>query len=256
MFRVLAGVVLLMAMVPGAVADARGAEGASVTLTRPLQFADGDVEGALDPQDVSALMSRPIWMGGNDTEGVELTSPDDGSKRVARTCEDYGALTDKGWFASTTYDTTMESFFVGTCGLLETLSGACPARRSHVSDPVVSVGDLSLLPPTVLPALTREHEEKLRHLARSGVTVADLVEPRADPAQTGTFRAEYRYEGMTQVLEETARGDFDCDGLQDVLVFAASYVEGGSYRGYDRLVLTRCAADAPFTLLADGCAGK
>jgi hypothetical protein len=61
---------------------------------------------------------------------------------------------------------------------------------------------------------------------------------------------------MEQTLEETARGDFDCDGLEDVLVFAASYAEGGSYRGYDRLLLTRCAADAPFTPLADGCAGK
>lgn len=255
MFLVLFGFVSLVTVVPYALADAGGAEGLSVTLTKPLEFADGAVEGALDARALSALMSRPVPMGGNDAKGVELTSPDDGSKRTVRTCKDYLGLKNRGWFAFTTYDTTMEGFFIGMCGLLEVISGACSARRSYVSNPAVSVSDLSLLPPTVLPAMTREQEEKLRQLGKSGVTVAELIDPHAETTHTSAFRAEYQYAGMKQILEETARGDFNCDGLEDVLVFAASYATGGSYRSYEHLVLTRCSAAATFSLLTDGCAG-
>ena len=256
MVLIFVGFFLLMASVPYAVANADGADGSSVTLTKPLQFADGAIEGALSARDAADLMSRPVWMGGNDTEGVELTSPEDGSKRTVRACGDYRGLKASSWFASTTYDTTMEGFFIGMCGVLEIIAGACPAKRSYVSNPVVSVGDLSLLPPTVLPAMTPEHQERLRQLGKSGVTVAELVDPHAESTHTGAFRAEYRYEGMEQILQETARGDFNCDGLEDLLVFAASYATGGSYRSYDTLVLTRCSKAAKFTLPADGCAWR
>jgi len=132
MLLILVGFILLIAIAPCALADAGGADGSSVTLTKPLQFADGAVEGALNARDVAALMFRPIWMGGNDTKGVELTSPEDGSKRTVRTCGDYLGLKERDWFASTTYDTTMEGFFIGMCGLLEIIAGACPAKRSLI----------------------------------------------------------------------------------------------------------------------------
>ena len=259
MFPSILGVILLLSAAAGALA----ADDALVRLSWPLQFEDGAVEAPLSAQDVAALMRRPL-------SRVELTSPESESReeswarllldgeeeaeevtprevstREVHTCQEYLELRDQGWLASSNFDRRLESSFIETCGLLGAVSRACPVRTSYVDDPRVGVSDLALLPPTALPGLFHEEAERLKRLDAEGHTVADLIDRDAEFVLK-PLSASYEYGGWMQTLVEEARGDFNCDGIEDLWVHSYVRAVGGTYRASFNLILTRRAPDAMF----------
>ena len=230
---------------------AAAGDGFAVSLLKPLPFADGVVTGSVATADIPNLMRRPVSAGSNpDLEGVQLTSRD-GVTRTVRTCEDYLELVLSGWFADTTFDMTVESPFNFTCVTLAFLAEATAPQTSFIDDPEVGVGNIELLPATVLPVVSEAERLRLGKLAAEGKTVADLIDPGAPSTMVEPREARYQYQGGEQILSELARADFDGDGVADILVFVSDSSLYGSYRAAYHLVLTRTASDAPFSLLPD-----
>jgi hypothetical protein len=223
----------------------------TVELVQPFAFADGDIVGGLNPGDVEALMDRPVHMGGNRADGVGLTrcqeDANDCETTIVTTCREYRAMRSREWFARSTYDMSMESFFIRTCGTLARIAEARPALHNFVDSPRVGVNDLHLLPPTLLPsgpfgpafaALEEAH--------RRGRTAADLVAEDGTINRMRTGFVDLDHKNRRLILSEIARADFDGDGYQDILVSTAEYVVGGTYRSYSTRLLTRRSADGMF----------
>jgi len=230
---------------------AAAGDGFAVSLLKPLPFADGVVAGSVATADIPDLMRRPVSAGPNsDLEGVQLTSRDGGTRTV-RTCEDYLELVRSGWFADTSLDMTIESPFNFTCVTLAFLAEATAPRISFIDNPEVGVGDIELLPATVLPLVADAERLHLKELAAKGTTVADLIDSGAPSTMVAPHEARYRYQDMEQILSELARADFDGDGVADILVFVSDSSLHDSYRAAYHLVLTRKASDAAFSLLPD-----
>jgi hypothetical protein len=230
---------------------AAAGDGFAITLLQPLPFADGVVTGSVAAADIPELMQRPVSAGTNpDVDGVQMTSHA-GDTRTVRTCADYLELVRSGWFADTTFDMTVESSFNFTCVTLAFLAVAAAPTRSFIDTPEVGVGDIDLLPATVLPVVAAAERLQLHELAAKGKTVADLIDPGAASTIVEPHEVRYRYQGMEQDLSELARADFDGDGIADILLFVSDTSLYGSYRAAYHLVLTRKAAEGPFSVLPE-----
>jgi hypothetical protein len=69
---------------------------------------------------------------------------------------------------------------------------------------------------------------------------ADLVEPQSIRI-TGY--------GFATVVDLLAWGDFDHDGIEDVLLFLSRYATGGTFRFYHHVALTRLDEEAKLTMV-------
>ena len=68
----------------------------------------------------------------------------------------------------------------------------------------------------------------------------------------GPFQASYHHhEGGTQELALVAKGDFNGDGIEDMLITSRDSVEGGSYRAIRLFLLTRISASSAITVLRE-----
>jgi hypothetical protein len=90
-----------------------------------------------------------------------------------------------------------------------------------------------------------------------GLTIGDLVR-----SGSVTILAEQprrivlSANGLQGELSEIARGDFDGDGIEDMLAFLAVHAQNGTFRSYDVLVLTRKAENRPLDVSRTLASGK
>lgn len=66
-----------------------------------------------------------------------------------------------------------------------------------------------------------------------------LFSPLTTFSSCGTYCGVYAEPGQTQSVQLLARGDFDDDGIEDVLLQSSDAAIGGSYQALRMLVLTR-----------------
>lgn len=209
-----------------------GQAGEAVCLSTPMEFADKSVTGCLDAKDADALMDLTIRLGENrNVNGVSLSSPTNAAqRRVVTTCREYNTAIREGWFAMSTVDMTMESFFKQECGLLNAIAHARRARSSFVSSPLIGLTNLNLVSAETIGALVPGARGSLKSLVDSGAVTVEAH---------GVRRLRFSTKDQFAVLTEIARGDFDGDGIEDVFAVLAVHAKGGTMRDYQPLVLSR-----------------
>lgn len=65
----------------------------------------------------------------------------------------------------------------------------------------------------------------------------------------GAYHAVYKAEGGIQELELVARGDFNRDGFEDLMLTSRDYVTEGNYSAIRLFILTRTILDGPIQLV-------
>ena len=212
----------------------------SFELVESIKFADGTEVKSIAKADIEALRDRPIHMGGNDADGVTLTNEKD-EKIHVRTCREYDAALERGYFPSTTFDISMASWFNIPCGTLNLLQTAAIPQQSFISNPKAGITDLELLPVTFFPELF-DFDQNVEN-----VTYQDQVETEMlKVSDMGENWLRCENEGLKQYLKEVARADFNSDGIEDILLSEYVSATRGSYRDYKISILTRKSADGKF----------
>ena len=202
-------------------------------LVKSIKFADGTEVKSITKADIEALRDLPIDMGGNDTDGVTLTN-DKGEKVHVRTCREYDAALEDGYYPSSTYDISMASWFKYPCGLLNLLETAAIPQRSFLPTLKEGAVNLELLPFSLFPELL-DFEDNIEN-----VTYRDRVKQgllKVTDIGQNWFSCED--DGLRQHLTEVARADFNDDGIEDILLSEAVHATQGTYRAYDLIILTR-----------------
>ena len=222
-------------------------------LVKSIKFADGTEVKSITKADIETLRDLPIDMGGNKTDGVTLTKSyrakrngnNRGNKIHVRTCREYDAALEDGYYPSSTYDISMASWFKYPCGLLNLLETAAIPQRSFLPTSKEGIFDLKLIPLSLFPVVT-DFEQTYGYNIEN-VTYQDQVEKgllKVTDMEQNKLICET--DGLRQHLTEVARADFNGDGIEDILFSEAVYATQGTYRTYDLIILTRKSMDGKF----------
>jgi hypothetical protein len=213
-------------------------------LVESIKFADGTEVKSITKADIETLRNLPIDMGGNKTDGVTLTKSRN-DKIHARTCREYDAALERGYFPSSTYDISMASWFKYPCGLLNLLETAAIPQRSFIPTLKEGIVNLELLPLSLFPVVT-DFEQAYGYNIEN-LTYQDQVEKgllKVTDKGQNWFSCED--DGLRQHLTEVARADFNNDGIEDLLLSEAVHATQGTYRTYNLIILTRNSTDDKF----------
>ncbi|MCP9877830.1 HNH endonuclease [Cyanobium sp. A2C-AMD] len=217
-------------------------------LLESMSFADKEEIRSIARSDIASLRDRPLRLGQNDhIDGVTLTH-NDGQQRYVRTCREYESALEEGYFAYSTFDMKMATWFEHQCGLLRSLKTAAEPTASYLSDPSVGITELALLPFSMFPRfeVTETHfdpEATYQDKVDDGSLVVRKV-------KHNLLRIEQE-QGMGQQLIEVARADFNGDGIEDILLFEYCYATHGTMGFGGIRIITRLSANALFQALSD-----
>ena len=216
-------------------------------LIEGMQFADGTEVKFIAEADIEDLRDLPIYMGGNDTNGVTLTN-DKGDKIHVRTCKEYDAALERGYFPYSNYDISMASWFKYPCGLLNLLDAATIPRQSFLPTSKEELFNLELFPLSLFPVVT-DFEQTYGHNIEN-VTYQDQEEKGLlEVIDIGHNWFSCEDDGLKQHLTEVARADFNGDGIEDILFFESVHATQGTYRTYRITILTRKSMKGKFEVV-------
>lgn len=213
------------------------------TLLEGMKFADSTEVSAIARADIEVLRDRPIRMGQNvGIDGVTLTN-DTGEQVQVRTCRQYNEAVKAGFFAYTTFDMKMATFFEHQCGLLTALEGATTSQVSFIANPRVGIVDLGLMPFSLFPHIDPDAPEVDPSATyQSNVTDGTIVIKKLSQNLIQVAEPE----GMGHQLVEVARADFNGDGIEDILLFEYCWATHGTLGFGGVRLLTRTSSDGLF----------
>ena len=151
-------------------------------LVQPLKFEGLTVSNLDEVRDINNLFHEKISMGGQDGfVFLRLDLDDDESYVLTETTAQYLARRKRGAGPYTTYDLSMDSWFVSTAPTLVFLRASMPSKFSLLSDDLM---DLSV---SILPWVGSEERTSLEADVEKGMSLRDyskqdkITKVRKDP---------------------------------------------------------------------------
>jgi len=159
-----------------------------------------------------------------------------GVNHPIRTCDAYQRALKAGWSAENNAQIATEGFFIKGCALPQLILAAKPSRVSYVGTLTLGASALDVLPPSV-EALNYD-EDGMKAAETKGQSLrqfdSTLKVEKAEGLRLVVANEDARYD-----LEIVGYGDFNNDGIEDLLLFQASYATQGTMHVYAPLILTR-----------------
>ena len=222
-------------------------------LVKSIKFADGTEVKSITKADIETLRDLPIDMGGNKTDGVTLTKSyrakrngnNRGNKIHVRTCREYDAALEDGYYPSSTYDIAMASWFKRPCKTLNLLQRATIPKQSFIPTVKEGLFDLTLFPLTLFPVMS-DYEQTYGYNIENETYQDRLDKGLMKVTESSESKLHCEDDGQRQQLTEVTRADFNGDGIEDILLFEAIYAIGGSFRAYHLIILTRKSMDGKY----------
>ena len=202
-----------------------------IALVDELRFADYIVTGPIGKAALKSLAEMRIDGGGQWPKGMQFS----GDKNPVSNCREFWEAEEAITKAlKKPAEIAMSSYLTHVCGSLKKIMTVSPARTSYIKD--TTIADSNLLSPALLLGSWNETKEKerienndRRSLAAYGVVIKK-ISPNKIAFTDG---------GEDLYYSEIARGDFNEDGIEDILVFYSDHAVGGTYREFGIKVLTR-----------------
>lgn len=174
-----------------------------------------------------------------------------GEQTVAPTsCEQWADLRMQGYEPATTLEETGDGAALIRCGTLHLLRKAQPATRSFVRELAFDGTLLPLLPAEFATAMSRTEVQAVAAASAAGKSLL-AMNPRARAKWIDDLQCLEIDEGQGDsiLLHKEAWGDFDGDGVDDLVVGVRNLTSGSASQSR-LLVLTRLAPDAPMHVIS------
>jgi hypothetical protein len=133
---------------------------------------------------------------------------------------------------------------------LRAIGEAAPSPASHLAEFRLDEGSVDLLPPDLSLAVSDDEARRLESARSAGRTWSEF-EPIGSVTVEGEAAILVEGDGWGVRVELLAWGDFDGDGLEDVLAKLGGWLTAGSYRTSRLVVLTRRDAGARLELVRE-----
>jgi hypothetical protein len=167
------------------------------------------------------------------------------TKKTIIDCKSCSDLSDS--FSKTEHDNRRDSYLAKTviCKAIQRAINAKPSLKSNVIDFKLNEKFARMAPPTMAIIISQEAEER----AKNEASWFDMAEIKS-VEQRGNDNSIYRdSSGGFQNVKLFAKGDFNNDGVEDVMVYVESSVEGGSYSTSYVFILTRFDKSKKYQLI-------
>lgn len=160
-------------------------------------------------------------------------------------CASLLSLTSLGYFAADKSKQGMFDAKYTVCMTWKTMADFKASKQSFLGSIELNKAFANIMPPQLALVISRDDE---RRLAKSA-SWEDMSQIK-DVEKLNNEQAIFvDSTGGRQKITLMAKGDYNGDGIEDVLFYMENSVEGGSYSSVYAYVLTRLSSDAPFTLL-------
>lgn len=198
---------------------------------------------------IAQLMARP-WPDAIDVD-VEASDAD----RIPRTlasCRDYLEVADRRprALAGGTTSVIFQARALD-CQAMSLALDARPPVVSYLRPPVFDEGLPDRLPWQAAMITSRAEAERIAAERPDATWRQALFAPLSEFAPCGTHCARYGDSVQEQVLRLVAQGDFDGDGIDDMLLASTEITTGGSYHAVRMLVFTRRQAEGRVELVRE-----
>ncbi len=171
-----------------------------------------------------------------------------GRSRQVKTCRDFLALDRTRLDTEDPLDFGPLLYTGSHCEVLARLRKARPAQTSFLLDFQLDARAPASLPPDLAITLSNGEARKVTAAREKGLSwKAYDPKLRARPGARGVLKVTT--EGMEMTLTEYGRGDFDGDGLEDILIGRNGGPTEGTYADHSVFVLTRTAPGAPLKVV-------
>lgn len=203
--------------------------------------------------DVSRAIASP-WR--YDSEVVMYTADGEqaGAPFVLHSCAEYFPVQDEQPWPVHEPDARQFMVLAMTCRAAQLVASAAPAKRSHIRSLRFDGRLPDLLPPELAFAISSDSVERIEQ-AKPDERWRDMFgagrhEPcrEKEGAHCGIYHDST---GGRQQVQLVARGDFNADGIEDVLLSSHNTVEGGTYAAMQMFVLTRRQPGGDFELVRE-----
>ena len=134
------------------------------------------------------------------------------------------------------------------CRALALVASAKPAKNSFVHGFVLDDSAPHRLPAGLAMDISPDDEQHVAIATKVGQRWRDVEEVKL-VSRTSPDEAKYADETSEQNLILFARGDFDGDGLEDLLVLSEGRLPEGSYEATRLFLITQTATESQLTLL-------
>ncbi len=192
---------------------------------------------------IDARLARHIWPG--DDEGLALMKTEGGSIREASAfnCIELERLVAAGFHGIGSNGFGLQLYNQALCRGIETIRRAQPAEKSYLRDFVLDEEAIHLLPAMarISPScdfLCRQRVGNERRIPLS------RFQPVVRVTVTSDEEIRIRTIDWVSIVTILGRGDFDGDGLDDLLVLINGGSISGTWGGAELYLLTRDAPDA------------
>ena len=220
-----------------AVSTLAGCNRDTLPITYPVRWTSIVDLKSLD--EIPAKLEEPVSLGDNSSGNqleIERSLPDGTHTTVVIvTGAQYLEAIRKGWWghgSGTTYQNTMESFFVRQTASLDLLAAARPSQRSFVADFRMDKATLRDLPWGMIHWTDLEYDVAYTDAATNAAITAHsenwivFIDNRDNPSSQLS-------------LDLLGVGDFNDDGTEDLLFYIAEVSLTGSGRVYHHIGMTR-----------------
>ncbi|KGR35115.1 hypothetical protein OA39_02050 [Vibrio campbellii] len=170
-----------------------------------------------------------------------------GDTKLVSNCKDLANASSAGFTAAKAYEYGAFKAYLTQCQTWSEMAKLAASKRSYISKFKLDDRFPSLAPSALAFVISNESAEKAKTL---------LTWDEADRIQrtqvASPVRAEYfdATDGF-QVIMIVAKGDYNADGIEDIVIEKENSVLSGSYSSSHGYVLTRMSEQALFTVLAE-----
>ena len=193
-----------------------------------IDFVDGKVTGEVNDEILVKLLNRKLIVGAED--GYEFLKKDADSDYLrTETVAQYRRARAEGAGPWTTYDISMDSFFVNAGGALRFLEKSKDAEKSAFKDNWMRQLSMSLI------SWVGSDEEVIYERDKAaGVSLADYAkDKKIQFTESSLSDLQFETEYKSYTVYWLASGDYDGDGFEDRLISVGWHNKGGSGRGFD-----------------------
>lgn len=178
--------------------------------------------------------------------GLELASASGDTESVFN-CKDLATASSAGFTAAKAYEYGAYKAYLTQCQTWSEMAKLTASKRSYISKFKLDDSFPSLAPSVLAFVISNESAEKAKTL--STWDEADHIQRTHVSSEV---RAEYfdATDGF-QVITIVAKGDYNADGIEDIVIEKENSVLSGSYFSSHGYVLTRMSEQALFKVLAE-----